>query len=322
MDKDNTKNNPSVKKGLHPRNPHRFGYDFKQLIQSCPELAPYVKINRYGNESVNYDDPAAVKMLNRALLKHFYGVQYWDIPENYLCPPIPGRADYIHYVADLLSSCNKGIIPKGKSISVIDIGVGANCIYPLIGTHEYGWHFTGTDIDPVSIASAKKIVSSNSSIAGLIDLRLQSKQSNIFRGIIEPGDIFDITICNPPFHASQENARAATLRKRSNLNLKDKDGIKLNFGGQNNELWTHGGEESFVARMIDESSRFHAQCLWFTTLVSKKNTLTGIRRTLKRVKALEVKIINMAQGQKTSRIAAWTFLNKDQQNKWAAERWI
>ena len=109
--------------------------------------------------------------------------------------------------------------------------------------------------------------------------------------------------------------------RRSNLNLKNTHGTTLNFGGQSNELWTHGGEESFVRRMIDESSRIPEKCFWFTTLVSKKTTMDGVYKTLKRVKALEVKTINMAQGQKTSRIVAWTFLSKDQQKKWAAERW-
>jgi 23S rRNA (adenine1618-N6)-methyltransferase len=321
MNNNNIKYTPSVKKGLHSRNVNRFRYDFKQLIISCPELTPYVSKNRYGNESVDYNDPAAVKALNRALLKHFYGILYWDIPDNYLCPPIPGRADYIHYIADLLSSCNGGIIPKGKLISVLDIGVGANCIYPIIGTHEYGWHFTGTDIDTVSISSAKKIVNSNNSLAGLIDLRLQKKASDIFRGIIKSGDIFDITICNPPFHSSPENAQAATLRKRSNLDLKNKNSAILNFGGKNSELWTHGGEESFVRRIIDESSRIPDKCFWFTTLISKKTTMAGVYKTLRRVKAIEVKTINMAQGQKISRIAAWSFLNKDQQKKWITERW-
>jgi 23S rRNA (adenine1618-N6)-methyltransferase len=34
---------------------------------------------------------------------------------TYLCP-IPGRADYIHYIADLLAESNNGIIPKGHGI--------------------------------------------------------------------------------------------------------------------------------------------------------------------------------------------------------------
>lgn len=309
---------PSVKKELHPRNLHRSAYDFKQLITLCPEFAPFVSKNRFGNESINFSDPAAVRMLNRALLKQFYGITYWDIPEKYLCPPIPGRADYIHYIADLLGSSNNGIIPRGKNVSALDIGIGANCIYPIIGTHEYGWRFTGSDIDPISVCSAKKIIDSNTSLTGLIDLRLQNKPSDIFKGIIKPGERFDVTLCNPPFHASEENAQAANSRKRNNLGV---EGPTLNFGGQSNELWTHGGEPAFVRRMIDESSRLQDRCLWFTTLISKKATMEGVYKTLKRVRAIQVKTINMEQGQKTSRIIAWTYFDKEGQKKWADERW-
>lgn len=312
--------NSAAKNGLHPRNPHRFRYDFAELIKSCPELGQYVKENQYGNESINFADPSAVKMLNTALLKHFYGISYWEIPEKYLCPPIPGRADYIHYIADLLASCNGTKVPEGESISVLDIGTGANCVYPLIGHHEYGWNFTGTDIDPVSINSAQKIIDLNN-LAGHIDLRIQKSHSEIFCGIIKPEEKFDITICNPPFHASAEDAEAGTLRKLSNLNSKKITGPILNFGGQNRELWTPGGEEFFIDNMIKESSQFSSNCFWFTTLVSKKSTLPGIYKALKKVKASEVRTIDMAQGQKISRIAAWTFLSKEQQNRWKDSRW-
>jgi 23S rRNA (adenine1618-N6)-methyltransferase len=103
---------PTEKSGLHPRNPHRFRYDFKELIKSCPKLAPFVSLNKYKSESIDFSNPEAVKILNLALLRHFYQLSYWDIPENYLCPPIPGRADYIHYIADLLASCNENKIPE------------------------------------------------------------------------------------------------------------------------------------------------------------------------------------------------------------------
>lgn len=104
---------PNEKSELHARNLHRSRYDFPQLIESCPELAPFVSLNKYDDLSVNFSDPEAVKMLNKALLKHFYHIQNWDIPKDFLCPPIPGRADYIHYLADLLSACNGDRIPQG-----------------------------------------------------------------------------------------------------------------------------------------------------------------------------------------------------------------
>jgi 23S rRNA (adenine1618-N6)-methyltransferase len=35
----------------------------------------------------------------------------------------------------------------------------------------------------------------------------------------------------------------------------------------------------------------------------------------------EYRIIVMGQGNKVSRILAWTFLNTDEQSKWAQSRW-
>jgi len=103
------KQHPKVKAILHPRNKHRERYDFKLLSEACPDLKQFVKLNDYGDESIDFFNPEAVKMLNKALLMHFYDVVEWDIPEGYLCSPIPGRADYVHYVADLLGRDRKSI---------------------------------------------------------------------------------------------------------------------------------------------------------------------------------------------------------------------
>jgi 23S rRNA (adenine1618-N6)-methyltransferase len=307
------------KTGLHPRNPHRFRYDFQALIASCNDLAPFIKTNQYNTESIDFSNPDAVKMLNRAILKHFYTISLWDIPKNYLCPPIPGRADYIHYIADLLSDDNQGKIPSNNNIKVLDIGVGANCVYPIIGSQSYGWQFVGSDIDPMAIKSAQNIIKSNPILSNKIECRLQTSSNQIFNDIIAPNERFDISICNPPFHASAEDAAAGSQRKVRNLGLKDKP--KLNFGGQNTELWCEGGEEAFIKKMIFESLDFNQQFLWFTTLVSKKEHLPSIYYYLKQARATEVKTINMAQGQKISRIVAWSFKDKTQRIEWAKQHW-
>ncbi len=307
---------PKEKTQLHSRNKHRGRYDFAKLIGTCPELAQFVTPNKYGNESINFFDPDAVKMLNLALLKHHYNIKYWDIPKHYLCPPIPGRADYIHNVADLLGSSNKGVIPKGKNITCLDVGVGANCIYPIIGNHEYNWSFVGSDVDAVAIASAKKIVEQNPGLKGVIELRLQNTPRHIFDGVIRSNEKFDVTICNPPFHSSLEEAEASAARKIKNLTKQKTIKPVLNFGGKPNELWCKGGEAKFVKDMIFESRRFKTSCFWFTTLVSKESNLRSIYNTLKKVGAKEVKTLSMGQGNKISRIVAWTFLDKTQQDTW------
>ena len=315
------KEHPKEKIKLHPRNKHRERYDFKQLIDTCPELAPFVTLNAYKDKSINFFDPEAVKILNKALLKHYYNIDHWDIPQNYLCPPIPGRADYIHHIADFLGSKNNGKIPSGITIKCLDIGVGANCVYPIIGNKEYGWSFIGTDIDPVSIGSANKIIELNPFLKAKIELRLQHNLKDIFYGIIQKNELIDFTICNPPFHASLAEAQSGTLRKLNNLNRKKTSKPILNFGGQNNELWCEGGEERFVRDMIFQSKKFSSFCFLFSTLISKQSNLKYVYETLNRVEAVEVKTIPMGQGNKSSRIVAWTFLSEEQQKKWMSIRW-
>ena len=312
---------PKVKTQLHPRNKHRERYYFKLLIASSPELSAFVSLNAYGDESIDFFNPEAVKMLNKALLKHYYSINNWEIPPNYLCPPIPGRADYIHYVADLLGSKNNGRIPTGENIKCLDIGTGANCVYPLIGSAEYGWSFVGTDVDPVAIESANKIVESNPSLKGKIELRLQTESKDIFRGILNKDEFFDITVCNPPFHASLADARSGTIRKLTNLTKKNIGKPILNFGGQSKELWCEGGEEKFAGTMIRQSKQFSDSCFWFSTLISKESNLKSVYEALRRVEALEVKTIPMGQGNKTGRIVTWTFLRSEQQSAWVRTRW-
>jgi len=312
---------PAIKSRLHPRSKHRERYDFKELIKSHPELETYVKPNPHGDESIDFFDSQAVRMLNTSLLKHFYGIEKWEIPENYLCPPIPGRADYLHYIADVLSSKNFGNIPKGAQIKCLDIGVGANCIYPIIGHKEYGWSFAGSEIDALALDSAKSIIESDSSLKEVVELRLQKDPKDCFFGVIEKEERFDISICNPPFHSSQKEAESGSLRKLSNLTHEKVTTPKLNFGGISTELWCDGGEEKFIKNMIRESKLYSETCFWFSTLVSKQSNLKGALTALKKAEAVEIKTIPMGQGNKTSRLLAWTFLSTEDQKSWIDSRW-
>lgn len=240
---------------LHIRNKHNGQYDFPLLIEKYPPLKRFVSLNPLGVQTINFFNPQAVKALNKALLISYYGIRYWDIPKQYLCPPIPGRADYIHYIADLiqpdrvandLQTEEEDANEQKTKCRCLDVGVGANCIYPIIGHTEYGWTFVGSDIDPVSIENARKIVTCNPVLAHKIDLRLQKDSQKIFDGIIMPGEYFDVTICNPPFHSSKEEAEDGTLRKLSSLKGTKVKKVQLNFGGSANELWCEGGEIRFI----------------------------------------------------------------------------
>ena len=305
------------KKGLHPRNPHNKRYDFPALIKSLPKLGEFVAENAYGDLSIDFANAEEVLTLNKALLAHFYGIKKWSIPKGYLCPPIPGRADYIHYIADLLAEFNGGKAPTGKNIKGLDVGIGSNCIYPIIGNSVYGWSFVGSDIEKESIESSQSIVEANKSLVGNVECRLQLNHDSIFTGIIKENDRFDFTLCNPPFHKSQKEAEAGSKRKVQNLTKRVVEKASLNFGGKSNELWCKGGEVAFIKSMMRQSKKYAKNCFWFSTIVSKKDNLPYIYKTIEEIKPVEFDTIEMQHGQKISRIVIWTFLTKEEQKEWS-----
>lgn len=324
---------PAPKPGLHPRNKSLTGYDFPALTAIAPGLVKYVVTTASGTPSIDFSNPGAIKALNRALLALHYGVRGWEIPAGYLCPPIPGRADYIHHAADLLATSNKKVIPTGAGVRVLDIGVGANCVYPLIGHAEYGWHFLGVDIDEAALANAQMILSKNPALTATvgsaepaIELRHQTVWDNIFTGLLRSGENFELSICNPPFHNSPDDVFGVSQRKWKNLGKpgaqKGAAQPRLNFGGGGTELWCNGGERAFVKNMIEQSTAIPKRVMWFTSLVSSAENLEHIEVALKKAKVVESRIIPMAQGQKQSRFVAWTFCGNGEQEKWRRARWV
>ncbi|MFQ3237464.1 MAG: 23S rRNA (adenine1618-N6)-methyltransferase [Paraglaciecola sp.] len=289
----------------------------QDLVISSPQLQPFLIPVKSGNSSINFADPQAVKALNRALLAHYYGIEVWDIPAGYLCPPVPGRADYIHGIADLLAADHGGHIPRGKKVVALDIGIGANAIYPIIGSQSYGWKFVGSDVDPVAVKSATMLAKANANLQPLLKVRQQTSLDSIFAGIISPQDNFSFTMCNPPFHRSAAEAAQGSQRKVSNLARHSKKRnsqfqsnqhqAKLNFSGTHNELWCDGGELGFIRKMIGQSVNYAHQVGWFTSLVSKKENLPLIGQSFAQLGITHTKTIDMYQGQKHSRFIAWTF---------------
>jgi 23S rRNA (adenine1618-N6)-methyltransferase len=309
------------KSRLHSRNKNRDKYDLSALTICNPELKKYIVPNRSGGDSIDFSNPLAVKVLNRALLNHYYGIENWEFPDENLCPPIPGRADYIHHIADILAENNFGKIPTGENVICLDVGLGASCIYPIVGVTEYDWTFIGSDIDPNAIASAQNIIDSNASLKNRVECRLQENSSDVFYGIVSKEEKIELTICNPPFHASIEDAQKGSRRKAKNLSGKNVKSPRLNFSGIASELVCEGGENQFIQNMIRESLEFSKTCYWFSTLVSKQSNLKGIYRLLENSAATQIKMVPMGTGNKSSRIVAWTFLSLIEQKEWRKTRW-
>ena len=281
------------KKGLHPQNKHRKGYDFEVLILKNRRLNAFLFENKFQVRSIDFSNPMAVKELNRSLLRHHYNIHFWDFPDENLCPPIPGRVDYIHHLSDLTNE---------EDISVLDIGTGATCIYPLLGTSEYQWKFVGTDIDSESLVSAQKIIDKNE-LNDLIELRYQKDKKHMLKNVLKEDESFTFTMCNPPFYKSEAEAIGANKRKTRNIGS---TAIR-NFAGNNNELWYEGGEKAFLHTYLYESSQYPEASQWFTSLVSKKDNVESLEKSAYKLNASNFKVIPMHQGNKITRIVAWQF---------------
>lgn len=307
------------KKKLHRRNRNLHRYDLEALQLLVPELKAHCSINKAGTTSIDFSHPRAVRLLNKAILHHYYEIAYWEFPEAHLCPAIPGRADYIHYMADLLTQENHGKL--SDKITCLDIGVGASCIYPIIGVVEYGWNFIASDIDPEAISHANKIIVSNAVLETKIECRLQDNSKELLQGIIKESDHIDLCISNPPFHASLKDAEKASQRKNRNLHGNKKLVKKKNFSGNLNELVFEGGELGFIKQLIYESQKFSKKVFWFTSLVSKEGHLFKIHQALEKQKVNQIEIIEMATGNKLSRIVAWSYLNETERKDWRAKYW-
>jgi len=306
---------------MHPNNAHKNGYPMDKLCKRHPALKAFITPAKSGQPSIDFANPAAVKALNTALLAYYYNMTYWDIPAGYLCPPVPGRADYLHGIADLLQAdaANKAPRASGSKVKGLDIGVGANAIYPILGSQLFGWQFVGSDIDKKSIENCQTIIQRNPPLSSLFSVRHQPNKACIFSGIIHEDDYFSFTMCNPPFHKSASDANKGSVKKVANLSrhknkrannkgrLRLSSKPPLNFEGQSNELWCDGGELAFIQTMIKESVVVKSQVGWFTCLVSKSAHLKAINTSLNYYNAAEIKTLNMGQGQKQSRFVAWRF---------------
>lgn len=289
---------------MHPNNPHRNGYDIQALIIINPELEKHTFTNKFDTITIDFSNNNAVFELNKSLLFHHHKLEYFAIPENYLCPAIPGRTDYLYYLKDLMEDFD---LKNTAQVKGLDIGTGANCIYPILGASLFKWQMAGSDIDAISVESASKIANSNAWLKQYIEIRHQKTNANIFEGIIQKNDIFDFTMCNPPFYSSEEEANKIAFQKLKNINPdKTIAVLKRNFSGQSNELWCNGGEALFIKRMIKQSVSFKTQVGFFTTLVSRKEHLNTFYKQLYKLKASH-KTIKMSQGNKISHILMWHF---------------
>ena len=71
----------------------------------------------FRQQTVDFSDPAAVSTLNAALLVSDYGYDF-SLPPGHLTPAVPGRADYLHLLADLLAEDGTGEVPLALTLTL------------------------------------------------------------------------------------------------------------------------------------------------------------------------------------------------------------
>uniref|UniRef100_A0A804P4P6 U6 small nuclear RNA (adenine-(43)-N(6))-methyltransferase n=1 Tax=Zea mays TaxID=4577 RepID=A0A804P4P6_MAIZE len=233
--------------------------------------------------------------------------------DGQLCPTVPNRSNYIHWIEDLLSS---DLIPpissSSERVKGFDIGTGANCIYPLLGASLLGWTFVGSDVTNVALEWAKKNVESNPHLAELIEIRnanaapsesetvvreaasekilepaedVAMPKPHILVGVVKESESFDFCMCNPPFFESTEEA---------GLNP------KTSCGGTAEEMVCPGGELAFITQIIEDS-------------VSLKNSFrkANLKLLISKVReagASVVKTTEFVQGHTARWGLAWSFI--------------
>ncbi|KAK0583081.1 hypothetical protein LWI29_033121 [Acer saccharum] len=141
--------------------------------------------------------------LNRVLLLHDHSINWW-IPDGQLCPTVPNRSNYFHWIEDLLSS---DIIPKtcnnGDNVKGFDIGTGANCIYPLLSASLQGWSFVGSELIEIrkveSCPTSGKELDNGESACGESNLDLSGVEEQALPSSSSP---FDQSIANNIYHGS------------------------------------------------------------------------------------------------------------------------
>ncbi|CAL5377021.1 unnamed protein product [Camellia sinensis] len=326
---------------IHPRNKYSDNPpDFGLLASLYPTFEPFVFYSRDGRPRIDWTDFNATRELTRVLLLHDHALNWW-IPDGQLCPTVPNRSNYIHWIEDLLSSdilTNTNADGNGDIVRGFDIGTGANCIYPLLGASLLGWSFVGSDVTDVALEWAERNVKNNPQISDLIEIRKVENGEERSNGRLVDGEsgthLYDIEAIKA------EPAPLGSLKLHSDVNKSYhgppvllgvvRDGEKFDFcmcnppffetmeeaglnpktscGGTPKEMVCPGGEEAFISRIIQDSLQLKQSFRWYTSLVGRKSNLKILISKLREVGVTIVKTTEFVQGQTCRWGLAWSFM--------------
>ncbi|WCJ27941.1 Ribosomal RNA large subunit methyltransferase F [Euphorbia peplus] len=319
---------------IHPKNKYADKPpDFGLLASLYASFKPFVFYSRDGRPKIDWTDFNSTRELTRLLLLHDHGLNWW-IPDGQLCPTVPNRSNYIHWIEDLLSS---NVIPEkkgnGKIVRGFDIGTGANCIYPLLGASLLGWSFVGSDVTDVALEWAERNVKNNPHISELIEVRKVVNR----QGALSIEDVHNAQSVNGE---SKTNVNECLIMEQLDSSNKYdgppvlsgvvKDGEKFDFcmcnppffenmdeaglnpktacGGTPEEMVCPGGEKAFITRIIEDSAVSKESFRWYTSMVGRKANLKFLTSKLREVGVTIVKTTEFVQGRTCRWGLAWSFL--------------
>lgn len=179
-------------------------------------------------------------------------------------------------------------------------GVGASCIYPLLGCQaRSSWRFFGTEIDDKNYQYANRNIVTNGLLSRVTLLKRQSVDPLLDFDQI-PASQIDFVMCNPPFFSSREDMLATYTNK-----AKPPPTVCT---GADVEMITEGGDEGFMLRIVDESLIWRTRCLWYTCMAGKLQTVHAVVGRLKELELSNYAITCFQGGSITRRWGiAWSF---------------
>ena len=274
-----------------------FRPDFLTLIKEFPELKKYkLKQNEDNEDEFQFDwsNNELSLLMDKSILNYYFNIKYYDIPKGFLIPPIPSRINYINLINSIITKLINDI--DIKNIIGIDIGTGANIIYPILGYSIYKWKFICTEINKEAYNNAKLILQKNN-LENNINIIKQNNKDNIFISILNRENKYLFSMCNPPYY-NYENEIKLEDKKRDN---------EYNF----DEIYYKNGEYGFFQRYFEESICYKNNVFLYTILIGKKINAENIYDKLSSYNDI-IKIYNMQKiltGNNVRYIIYWSFFN-------------
>ncbi|CAB5210346.1 unnamed protein product [Rhizophagus irregularis] len=287
---------------MHPRNKYKDNPpDFSVLAFKYPSFYPFVNYSKEGKPYIDYKNPEAARELTYCLLREDFNL-FLDIPLDTLCPPIPSRLNYIHWIEDLISSTESHEELGKNTVHGIDIGTGASCIYPLLGcTLNKNWVFLATDIDKKAVKYAKDNVHRNN-LDDKITVRRNKTDKKILlnENMIKDTTIkFSFCMCNPPFYENQEQYEKGVESKITSSHSV--------CTGSSNEMFTPGGEFQFIKDILEESLILRTKIRWYTSKIGRLETVNKIVCELKKSGIDNYVVTEFCQGLTRRWGIGWSF---------------